>query len=130
MSSMPKREIEAVVAEPYKTVFWTVVAVTDIVKTLKLYETTCIVNSTAATATLYLPNVAEAKGMTYKVILRAGTNAVTIKDGANYAAIAVGTTKITTGRYVELPGVVRADSASSPSLVGGTDVCLQSFSSR
>lgn len=84
---MPKREIEAVVAEPYKTVFWTVVAVTDIAKTLELYETTCIVNSTAATATLYLPNVAEAKGMTYKVILRAGTNAVTIKDGSNYTAI-------------------------------------------
>lgn len=88
--SMGKKDVEATVPSTNRTVFWTTVAVTDITRQLEVYETTLICNTAAAAGTVYLPNVAEAAGMTYTIELRTAGNNLTIKDGSGYAAATVG----------------------------------------
>ena len=64
------------------TVFWTTVATTDITRTLKLYEDTIIVSTAAAAGTLTLPDVGEAKGQTFTIMLRTAGNNLTVQDNA------------------------------------------------
>ncbi len=80
MSSMVKRDIEAVVTEPAKTVFWTTVAGTDTARDLKLWEENIYVSTAAAAGTLTLPSVAEAAGLTFNIYSLGATNNLTIKD--------------------------------------------------
>ena len=77
--SMAKRNAD-MVAPTAGTVFWTTVATTDITKTLALYETTCIVSTAAAAGTLTLPDVGEAKGQTFTIMLRTAGNNLTVQD--------------------------------------------------
>lgn len=80
MSTKAKRDIEYATHETAKVVFWTTVAVTDITKTLKLYEHTLIVNTAAAAGTLTMPNVTEARGLSFTIILRTAGNNLVIQD--------------------------------------------------
>lgn len=80
MGSQAKRDIDAVVVERDKTVFWTTVAVTDITKSLKLWEENIYVSTVAAAGTLTLPNVSEAKDLTFNICSLGATNVLTIKD--------------------------------------------------
>jgi len=90
-----KKDIEAIVPESLQTVFWNTVATTDITRQLLAYETTIIVSTAAAAGTLYLPNVAEAKGLTYTIIQKVAGNNLVVKDGSNYAAISQNWSDIT-----------------------------------
>ena len=80
MGKLARQSIEAGVLERDKTVFWTTVATTDITKTLKVYEQYLETNSAAAAGTVYLPNVAEARGLTYTIHAITVGNAITVKD--------------------------------------------------
>jgi hypothetical protein len=80
MGSIVKNDIDAIVLERDKTVYWTTVAVTDVARDLELWEENIYVDTTAAAGTLTLPSVAEAAGLTFNIYSLGSTNDLTIQD--------------------------------------------------
>lgn len=62
------------------TAFWTTVATTDITRTLNMYEDVLVVSTAAAAGTLSLPDVGEAKGKTFTIMLRTAGNNLVVQD--------------------------------------------------
>lgn len=81
MSTMLKKAQEETMCDTEQTYYF---ASTETGEELDLnlypHYTTIIVDTSSYTATVTLPNVAEAKGMTYSISIGAGTNELTIQD--------------------------------------------------
>ncbi|NIU84309.1 MAG: hypothetical protein GWN64_12755 [Candidatus Thorarchaeota archaeon] len=80
MGKLARETIDAGVAEPQKSIFWAP-DTGDLTKTLALYEQHIELDCTAAeAATLTLPPVSHARGLTFTIFMRTAGAAVTVQD--------------------------------------------------